>query len=241
VSTLKDVADGAGALRVAPGVLLPEGVAPVAWSPRPSADREAALRALAATRAAAASFHERLAARYGYDLIRRNCVTAIFETIDLALGPETAERLGGRIDPAAGANFVPFVSSRSVRARWNVVDRAHLASVRENAIARDGSLAAALRESSPWTADFYEPGDRAGFFLFFTDASWPLRPLLGALNLASALVRSGIGLVTLPVDRGDGLRSGLDGALWSVPELFFANVRKGTSDWVAPELRPPAE
>ncbi len=38
---------------------------------------------------------------------------------------------------------------------------------------------------------------------------------------------------------GRGLRDGLDGALWSVPELFFANIRKGTSEYVLPELRPP--
>lgn len=63
-----------------------------------------------------------------------------------------------------------------------------------------------------------------------------MRPLLGAVNLASALVPSGVGLAALP-----RLRRGLDGALWSVPELFFANVRKGTNDWVAPELLPPAE
>jgi len=108
-------------------------------------------------------------------------------------------------------------------------------------LSRDASLAAALRESNAFTSSFYEPADHAGFFVFFADSPWPLRPLFGALNLAGALVRGGIGVATLPFDRGAGLRSGLDGAFWSLPELVFANVRKGTNDWVAPELRAPAE
>jgi hypothetical protein len=241
VAALRAFTDGGSELRVAAGTLLPDGSALVPLAPRPDADRAAIARALAATRTAAASLRERLDARYGYDLLDRNCVTEIFRTVELALGAEAEQRLGGRVDPDAGANFVPFVSSRSVRANWSVIDRAHLASAREWALARDDSFATRLRESNAFTATFYEPDDASGFFVFFTDAPWPLRPLLGALNLSGALVRSALGLVALPVDRGDGLRRGLDGALWSVPELFFANVRKGTNDWVAPELRPPAE
>jgi hypothetical protein len=37
------------------------------------------------------------------------------------------------------------------------------------------------------------------------------------------------------------LRAGLSGALWSLPELAFSNVRKGSNDWVPPAQRPAAE
>lgn len=232
-------------LRVTVGALLPAASRRVAVAPLSNRTPEAIARALAATRAAEAALQARLEERYGYDLVRRSCVTEILRTITLALGEDAARehserRLGGHVDPAAGGNFVPFVSSRSVRARWNVVDHARLESALEHA-ARDGSLASALRERNTFTSSFHEPADRAGFFVFFADAPWPLRPLLGAFDLATALVRGGVGLATLPLDRGEGLRRGLDGALWSVPELVFANVRKGTSDCVAPALRPPAE
>jgi hypothetical protein len=95
------------------------------------------------------------------------------------------------------------------------------------------------RESNIWTSTLYTPADSSTFFVFFTDASWPLRPLLGAVNLGAALARAGVGVLQLPLDRGRGLRAGLEGALFSLPELFFANIRKGTSEYVQPELRPP--
>jgi hypothetical protein len=257
VAVLRAVEAGAVTLRIAEGTLLPEGVGRVVLDPRPVASELAVASALDATRRAEADLRRGLAARYGYDLVRRNCVTEIFRTVELALGQgavagdaeaverdvrtESERRLGGHVDPEAGANFVPFVSSRAVRAQWSVADHRHLDSAREHAVARGGSLAAALRESNTITASFYEPADHAGFFVFFADSPWPLRPIFGALNLAAAVVRSGVGLATLPFDRGAGLRHGLDGALWSVPELGFANVRKGTSDWVPPKLRPPTE
>lgn len=237
VAALRAARDGASDLRVARDAMLAEGFAPVPVDPRPVADPS---DALAATRRASADLRARVGDRYGYDLVRRNCVTEIFRTVDLALAGEAEERLGGHVAATGGANFIPFVSSRSVRARWNVTEHAHLDSAREHAT-RDASFVAALRESNAFTSSFYEPADRAGFFVFFADAPWPLRPLFGALNLAGALVRSGVGVATLPFDRGAGLRSGLDGALWSVPELVFANVRKGTNDWVAPGSRAPAE
>jgi hypothetical protein len=28
--------------------------------------------------------------------------------------------------------------------------------------------------------------------------------------------------------------------LWSLPELVFQNVRKGSNEWIRPEERPPA-
>jgi hypothetical protein len=254
---LRAVSAGGSRLRVAPGALLPEGGAerPVSGL---VATRGELGRAAQAARAELSALRRALAAEYRYDLVGRNCVTELFRTIELGLvskagAPPGADRdairalvrresqreLGGYVDPVAAANFVPFVSSRRVRSSWRVSERVHLESAREHALARDAGLAAALRESNVLTSSVYEPDEEEGFFLFFTDGSWVLRPLLGAANLAVALARSGVGVFQLPFDRGDGLRSGLDGALWSAPELFFVNIRKGTNEYVPPEQRPP--
>ena len=258
VAELRAVAGGADRMRVATGPLLPEGRATRTVPLQAAATPEDIDRALAAARSAERGYRRSLEAAYRYDLVTRNCVSELFRTIDAALvsepgapaaadraalrvfvAQESERRLGGYVAPAARANFIPFVSSYNVRDRWDVVERVHLPSAREHAVAREGTLGAALRESNVFTSTVYRPVDRSGFFVFFTDGSWPLRPLLGAVNLGAALARSGVGVLQLPFDRGRGLRAGLDGALWSLPELVFANIRKGTNDYVPPALRPP--
>ena len=63
---------------------------------------------------------------------------------------------------------------------------------------------------------------------FFTDTSAWARPPLGALNLAwSALAGLG-GILKLPVDGGEQLHHSYRGMLYSLPELLFCNIRKGT-------------
>jgi hypothetical protein len=258
VAELRAAEQGAPTFRVAPDPLLPEGRATLAVEPRPAASPAAIAQALDSARAAERSYGAALGARYRYDLITRNCVAELFRTIEMALArsdaapppadraallafvaAESERRLGGYVDPVARANFIPFVSSHNVRAQWDVAARIHLPSARENVVAREGTLRAALRESNVWTSTLYPPADSSTFFVFFTDGSWPLRPLLGALNLGAGLARAGVGVLQLPLDRGRGLRAGLEGALFSLPELFFANIRKGSAEYVPPELRPP--
>ena len=105
--------------------------------------------------------------------------------------------------------------------------------------AREPDLLVALRESNVLTAQTHEATDRGGFFLFYTDGPVLLRPLLGALNLGGGLARGALGVIEYPFDHGSALRSGLAGALFSLPELAFQNLRKGTHDYVPPEERPP--
>jgi hypothetical protein len=85
----------------------------------------------------------------------------------------------------------------------------------------------------------YHPDASDSAFLFFTDDTVALRPLFGAANLVTAVAASAIGLATWPLDAGTRLRAGLRGAMFSVPELAFVNLRKGTMAWVEPELGAP--
>jgi hypothetical protein len=249
--------EGAQALPVAPGTLLPERTADAALSIRPLAGGDEIARALAAARRSERLLRAAIAEHYGYDLVTGNCVSELFRTVEAALAgaardaersatdvrAEMERRLGGYVHPVARGNFIPFVSSRAVRSRWRVRERIHLPSYREFHVsalrAGDGAWRARLRESNVFTARFGAPAEKSGFFVFFTDGSRPLRPLLGAVNLAAALARAGVGLVQAPFDGGEGLVDGLEGGLWSIPELLFANVRKGGNDYVPPAQRLP--
>ncbi len=178
---------------------------------------------------------------YGYDLVRRNCVSEAFAVIDDVLGPEVGPALGARIaDPAS--RTVPHLAARAVGRRWRVAARDVTPSYRRarvDALARAGNpLAVRLRESNVLTSTIYRPSRDDSTFLFFTDDTVALRPLLGAANLAVGVGATALGLAQAPIDRGAALQAGLRGVLWSLPELFFVNVRKGSFDHV-PRHTPP--
>jgi len=253
---LRSAAAGAPTIRIHVGAMVPEGSARVLALPRPSGDLAVLLEQ---SQAAAQRYRKRLAALYGYDLVRRNCVSEIFRTLEAALAGENApaesealrafvreestRRLGGYVHPVEALNFIPFVSSIRVRERWSVAERSLLPSYRHFRLAEMAEsepwLLVALRESNVLTARTHGAADVEGFFVFYTDTQVPLRPLLGALNVGAGLLRSALGLVVLPLDRGQGLLSGLSGVLFSLPELAFQNIRKGYNDYVPPDERPP--
>ena len=171
---------------------------------------------------------------YRYDLVRRNCVTETFHTIDAVLGNDAEAALGGRVVMNAW-RAIPAVATRAVRHTWRVTASDTTPSYRQErvaALARAGNpIAVRLRESNTLTSTVYRRSRDDSAFLFFTDDVLLLRPLLGAANLGVGA--SLLGVVRAPLDRGAALRDGLRGVLWSVPELFFVNVRKGSFDWVA--------
>ena len=189
----------------------------------------------------------------GYRLLERNCVSELFATIDqaMALGvtqkgltvdedtvtQEAIVRLGGVFEPSP----VPFYSSRQVRKNWRLEDYQELHSLRRLYTAQryreDPSIGVLLRESNALTSSVYRASDDDSFFIFFTDGNAAMRPVLGLVNLTSALGMSVVGVLQAPFDAGHSLSAGLRGALFSLPELGFQNIRKGTSTWLVPELR----
>ena len=205
---------------------------------------------------------QELQQRYMYNLITRNCVSEIFRGLNSALAEAATgdaagadddrsqiarlyaasrARLGGYIEPGASLTFIPFVSTRAVRDTYHVTDTQHLPSYRSRRMAamygRENPLVVFLRESNTLTSTIYAPNPRDSFFLFFTDAV-PTRPLLGSVNLAAGLGASAVGVALLPIDGGHMLLSGVQGALFSLPELAFVNLRKGTFDYVERAYRP---
>lgn len=189
----------------------------------------------------------------GYKLISRNCVSELFDTIDIGLADglaqraepinnnsleeETRQRLGDVFDPSP----IPFVSSRQVRQHWRSSDQQELLSLRrlytKSQAQGNAALKSLWRESNTLTSTVYQRSDQDSFFIFFTDGSAWLRPAQGLVNLTAALGASVVGTVQWPFDGGTHLKAGLRGALFSLPELGFQNIRKGSNTWIAPELR----
>ena len=190
---------------------------------------------------------------YGYHLVRRNCVTELFAVINRAIAEnlsagaiasdpspsirrDAERRLGGFIDGSDGLTFIPFVSARTVVNSYAVASRREQQSyrtLRMNEMKRhEAPLTVALRESNTLTSTIYRPAPDDAQFLFFTDDTPLLRPLFGMVNLLVGLGESLAGLATLPVTGPDRLKAGTKGVLFSLPELAFVNLRKGSMAYV---------
>ena len=230
---------GGGAMRESPGRLLPSRGRRL--PPPPLRADPAALHARAAGALAAAQAG--LEARFGYGLLTRNCVTELVRAVAGAF-PDAGSlqaALGGELRPGERLGFVPFVFFEQVRERLRVVRLEDLPSHRQRELARlerkEGAARAYLGETNVLTATLYTPVERDGAFLLFTDdAFWP-RPLYGVLNLGYGLGSAALGALLAPFDGGREAAFGARGILFSLPELVFQNVRKGSYEVLPEEAR----
>ena len=181
--------------------------------------------------------------RWSYSLVARNCVTELFRVIarGLARYEAVAEAQGQKDGIGArlrlhstdfdSFSFVPWIMFRQACSRLRPVNVTHLPSYRHRLLAalyeQDNSFVMHLLENNTLTSRTYRYGRHSSAFLFFTDDLLALRPVCGALNLVWAACRAGAGVVTAPFDYGRLFESGLRGALFSLPELMFVNIRKG--------------
>jgi hypothetical protein len=191
---------------------------------------------LVAARSRELSAAEELGAVYGYDLFSQNCVSAIFDTLESALPQhEVADRLGGEVALRNTLNFIPRVSIGAVERNYRVSERGEIPSLRRTELAamyaRENSTRVYLRESNTLTSTIYRDNPRDGFFVFFTDDTIWTRPIYGAVNFVAGLGQALVGLVRAPFVGPRELLAGAEGALFSLPELFFVNFRKGSLDY----------
>lgn len=244
-------------LRVTEVLPLPARAASHARPALAALDTVALRHQLALARAREASHGAELERVYRYEVFTRNCVTEIFEVIDAsfarvvrdrARGPaelealvraESTARLGGHVETAP--NFFPAAAAVSVERGWAVAEIVEIPSYRRERLARmyreENPLRVFLRESNTFTSTLYRRPTEDSAFLFFTDDTVVPRPLFGALNLVTGIGAVAAGLVMLPVDGGDTLVAGIKGIFFSLPELAFLNIRKGSFEYV--ERRPP--
>lgn len=228
-------ARGGAAVRLAAGPLAPRRARTLALA-APAAPPGALAAALESARAALAEHEARIAAERRYDLLRANCATELVRALHAALGgrERAAAALGGDLAPGAGFGFVPFVLFDQVVARLPVARVERLPAWRERALAalraRDDSVWERAREATALTSRVYGRRDADGSFLFWSDGAPLARPLQGAVNLGFAAADAALGVVTAPFDRGRRIARAGRGALFSLPELVFVNIRKGTFD-----------
>lgn len=230
---------GGGAVRKLPRRATPAQAKEVVFTPA-TTDAAELERALGAKREELTRQQERLASLYPYGVLNRNCVTEIARLLNDAFGPDEAERvLGAELEPGAGLTFIPFAFFEEVTSRLRVARVEIVSSYRERELARleaeDASFAQRVAESMTLTSSIYRPRLRDGAFLFFTDDLFWRRPLLGLANLGFAAGNGVVGLAALPLDGGERALAAGSGLWYSVPELFFFNIRKGSFDWVPAE------
>lgn len=191
--------------------------------------------------------HQQLAHHNRYDLVTRNCVTELFRTIDDAILNSPALRLTNSINthleqPLGGHiradyNFIPWVSFQSVQTQLHVSDSQLLPSYRGLQLEKlTNQPLESLKEISTLTSSSYLFNNDDAWFLFFTDDTMLLRPVFGAVNIATAITQTVFGLFSLPFDDGENLHAGAVGFLMSAPELVFINIRKGSYPYLPPAL-----
>jgi hypothetical protein len=207
-------------------------------------DRQSVRASLETVRAREDAYSAAFKRRWGYNLVTRNCVSEIFSEINGAFergAEESMTRLGGRLEIDGTLNFIPAVSAAAVASAYPVTERLELPSYRRQRMERmyhqENPVTVFVRESNTLTSTIYRRNTDDSIFVFFTDDAVVARPLLGVVNLAVGVAASAVGLITLPVDGGATLWAGLKGALFSLPELFFQNIRKGSFEHIGRETR----
>ncbi len=190
-------------------------------------------RAAAALASWQASFGT-IESRCAYSLTGHNCVTELVRLMNSSFRDEDAVvgALGGRLEPGENLAFIPFLLHDQVVANLRITRQETHLSRRLDSLARLGQsapgLLIALRESMTLSSTLYQPHASDGEFLLFTDDVVLTRPLCGVINLAYATGQGIVGVFTAAFDDGRRLRGALHGAIFSLPELVFGNVRKGT-------------
>jgi hypothetical protein len=182
-------------------------------------------------------------ATYAYHLVTRNCATELVRAVNSAFPDSAAIRagLGAVLEPGSSQGFIPFRLHELVRQHYRLRSQELLPSQRKrwlmNAATQQGEASLGyLTESITLMSSVYQSrnGDSA-FLLFTDDVFWP-RPAFGAINLAYGAGAAGIGLLLSPFDHGAMSLEGLRGALFSLPELLWWNIRKGSFDEVEDPL-----
>ncbi len=244
VASFEEAEVHGGTVEVGRERLVPGRAAPVALPIR--AGPHALALALAETaRRREARVREEVALRYDYGLIDRNCVTELLAAVQGALGgrERAAQVLGGTLAPGEGLGFIPRVFHQQIVTRYRVTGVERVAPYRERAIEDRAQVAGPrrtqLREANTLTSEVYAPRDADGSFLLFTTgAAWP-RPLFGLVNVLYGAGDAALGVFTAPLDGGRRLARAGRGVLFSLPELAFQNVRKGSFDAASlPQVAP---
>jgi len=216
--------------------VLPNRAAAVRGLALPDVDTATLRRAAETAKRRERNHRDALQRDSGYQLVSNNCVTAIFALIEQGGSPGIGSNAPAEFDDRDDLlDFIPAVAYREVLDAHIDAEPSEVPSFRrfrlEQMYAAENDLRVYLRESNTLTSTIYRRNDVEPFFLFFTEEALPLRPVYGALNFAVGIGEMALGVFRAPFDRGKMFTSGMRGAAFSVPELFFVNLRKGILEY----------
>jgi hypothetical protein len=182
-----------------------------------------------------AQYEKKLQNLYPFDLFTENCTTEVFTNLHRNLeekDEEITKMFGGKLSEKENFNFIPFVAFRNVKQIYRIKQEETIQSFRIRSIQEmkknKSSFWVEIRESNTLTSKIYKANRKDSLFIFFTDKDILLRPLYGTINLIAGVSQMSFGILTSPWDNGETLKAGGTGILFSLPELFFFNIRKGT-------------
>lgn len=171
---------------------------------------------------------------YSYNLFHRNCATELLRSLNGSFrSPEAGTAaLGGWLEASDGLVFIPFLFFEEAVTAYDLAPGALLPGRRlrnlEDLYNTENDLLVWLRESNTLSSTLYQARSRDTPFFFFTDDALLLRPLLGLVNVAYGAGHTLFGVVEMPFDGGSHLQQSLRGIFYSLPEMAFGNIRKGS-------------
>ncbi|NPA94728.1 MAG: hypothetical protein GXO58_04800 [Thermodesulfobacteria bacterium] len=167
---------------------------------------------------------------YGYDILNKNCVTELFSALESCLGP-------GRF-PKSTTVGIPFLGFKKWISQMDVSKVEFYPSYRlrrlDEMYRGQNPLVVYLREFNTITSSIYHRNTVDTSFLLFSDDVLIPRPIYGCINVIYAGLNMAIGVLEAPFDKGARFSQGGWGLVYSIPELFMVNIRKGTFAWVPP-------
>lgn len=157
--------------------------------------------------------HSGLVSKHSYSLISNNCVTRLAKFTELSTGQNAP-------------GFIPYLSALRISEKKDGSQRRiQLYRSYRNEKLHAAGLQDSMSEDFVPLSSVYESKKRDGYFLFFTGRRKILRMPYGLVNLLAGLGETVYGISTADRDR---IKSGGDSAFYSLPEIFFFNIRKGT-------------
>ncbi|MBL0955715.1 MAG: hypothetical protein IBJ01_13175 [Leptospira sp.] len=179
---------------------------------------------------------------YSYNLVFQNCTNELFYYLNLMF-PDG--KIGGETfwDPLSnsifGLNFIPSIAAKKLGSD-NYTKEIKLypsyRNLKRNNL-KDWEEKYIIERFVP-TSKIYRSNPMDHSFLFFTEESIWSRPILGFANIVYGLGYTGIGIIKSPIDKGRNFSEGTETIFYSLPELFFFNIRKGHFPLIAAEEIP---
>ncbi|MGJ4788856.1 hypothetical protein [Leptospira koniambonensis] len=199
----------------------------------PTPEPEIISKYLARSEKAESAYYDNLKQFYTFKLITKNCTSEIFDSLEFILNEQEYQKvLGKRIDPHSSLTFIPFIAYDSITEKWNVKEETLELSHRKVALEKlyesNSKWKTYLKESNVFSSSIYRSNPDDSSFVFFTDDVVLLRPVYGIVNLGWGIGNFTLGIFTSPFDKGKRVMNGLNSVFFSLPELVFFNIRKGT-------------